>query len=55
MGGTVNKRLTHGYGYYRCRHCGTVVIRESKKWWIPGWCDIHQRDVRIIRISKPNG
>lgn len=36
---------------YRCKHCGKIVSRRSKKAWIPSWCDEKGRNVHLVRVG----
>ena len=37
---------------YRCNKCGTTVLRESEKQWIPSYCDTTAKRARIYRVEK---
>ena len=39
---------------YKCVHCNQIVERESNKKWIPSYCDITGKDVRLQRIKEDN-
>jgi len=37
---------------YRCKHCGKVVDRNSRKAWIESYCDRAGRMVHLVRVRK---
>jgi len=37
--------------YYRCKHCGKVVLRLSTKAWIKSYCELTGKDVRLVRVK----
>ena len=36
---------------YRCKHCGSVVERDSEKAWIKSICGTMGRDVYLMRVK----
>ncbi len=39
--------------YYKCKHCGVILERDSDKQWIKSYCDQTGRNTRIRLIKKP--
>lgn len=41
--------------FYKCKHCGKVVTRESSKAWIKSYCDERGINTRLVKINKIKG
>jgi hypothetical protein len=50
----------NGLGFYRCKHCGKDMKRESDKQWVKSYCDqagrtVHLQRMELHRELRPGG
>ena len=36
---------------YWCKHCKSILLRDSTKAWIKSFCGIKGREARIVRVA----
>jgi len=37
---------------YKCKHCGMIVDRDSKKLWIKSYCTKTDKHVHLVRVNQ---
>lgn len=40
---------------YKCKHCGKIVVRLSRKQWVQSYCLKTGKVVHLIKITYPEG